>query len=448
MVVAVWVSGAVAAQTPYSPGAAASTAPVAEAPEAAPAVTAPPVHPNDALRQWLDATSWVASLKSLPWAGTTWFQGGFPGHPDSILAGPDLDGAPTPTRYYLEADYLVWWIKASHTPPLLTVGNVNDDNPGALNQPSTLVLVGGNIDNFDRSGGRFTVGYWLTPDQSVGVEGSFFFIDQRSVVFRAASGADGSPLLARPFYNISDRVEDADPVSIPGSLAGSIAFTFRSRLFGAEANARLNGLQGDWYSAHWLAGFRFAQLDEHFGVGEVLDELPIGTSNHVAITDDFNARTRFYGGQIGSLWEFRHDRWVLALKGKVALGTSDENVSIQGITRLTSSTDKTSVFPAGLLAVPTNNGVYSRHRFAVLPEGDVNLNYELTDHLRLHMGYSIVYLSSVVRPGDQIDRTINVNQLPTAQGPGVVNSPFRPAFTFHGTDFWAQGLNFGLEFSF
>ena len=47
--------------------------------------------------------------------------------------------------------------------------------------------------------------------------------------------------------------------------------------------------------------------------------------------------------------------------------------------------------------------------------------------------------------GDQIDLTVNPTQLATPTGPGTLVGPARPAFQFDGTDFWAQGINFGME---
>ncbi|HEV3261967.1 MAG TPA: BBP7 family outer membrane beta-barrel protein, partial [Gemmataceae bacterium] len=82
---------------------------------------------------------------------------------------------------------------------------------------------------------------------------------------------------------------------------------------------------------------------------------------------------------------------------------------------------------------PTNIGTYSRDRFAVVPEATVRVGYELTEYLRASLGYTFLYCSEVVRPGDQIDRLL---------GPG------HPAFFFSGTDFWAQGIDAQLEFRF
>jgi hypothetical protein len=41
-----------------------------------------------------------------------------------------------------------------------------------------------------------------------------------------------------------------------------------------------------------------------------------------------------------------------------------------------------------------------------------------------------------------------VTQFPIRSGNGPLVGSARPAFTFDGTDFWAQGLNFGVELSY
>jgi len=50
-----------------------------------------------------------------------------------------------------------------------------------------------------------------------------------------------------------------------------------------------------------------------------------------------------------------------------------------------------------------------------------------------------------VRAGNQIDLVVNPNLVPPPIAP---LDPLRPAFQFHGSDFWAQGMNLGLEFRF
>jgi hypothetical protein len=63
--------------------------------------------------------------------------------------------------------------------------------------------------------------------------------------------------------------------------------------------------------------------------------------------------------------------------------------------------------------------------------------------MRAFIGYDFLYLSSVARAGNQVDLRTNGSLItPTPSGPS------NPPFAFHGTDYWAQGVNFGLEFRY
>ena len=66
-------------------------------------------------------------------------------------------------------------------------------------------------------------------------------------------------------------------------------------------------------------------------------------------------------------------------------------------------------------------------------------------HLKVFAGYSLLWVNTVARAGEQIDPVVNVSQFPIRSGNGPLAGPARPAFDFHATDFWAQGVSFGLE---
>ena len=102
----------------------------------------------------------------------------------------------------------------------------------------------------------------------------------------------------------------------------------------------------------------------------------------------------------------------------------------------------------GTLALPSNSGIRHGSDFAVVPEVNLNVHYQVTSYLTATVGYSYLYWSSVVRPGDQIDRSVDSRQIPTGQNyvPGVAATS--PASQFRRTDFWANGVNFGLAFQF
>jgi hypothetical protein len=97
--------------------------------------------------------------------------------------------------------------------------------------------------------------------------------------------------------------------------------------------------------------------------------------------------------------------------------------------------------PGLTFALPTNIGITSRNEFAVIPEFQLQVSYDFTPNLRAFAGYNYLYWSEVVRPGDQIDRVVNASQ---RQG-GVLLGAARPQPRFESTDFWAQGLNVGMQ---
>ena len=97
-----------------------------------------------------------------------------------------------------------------------------------------------------------------------------------------------------------------------------------------------------------------------------------------------------------------------------------------------------------MLAQGTNIGTFTSNNFALIPQFDFTLGYDLTCRLRATVGYTFMYWTRVARPGDQIDTSVNLSQL----GPnGLVGAP-RPAVTGTTSDFWAQGLNVGLAYRF
>ena len=96
---------------------------------------------------------------------------------------------------------------------------------------------------------------------------------------------------------------------------------------------------------------------------------------------------------------------------------------------------------AGLLAQGTNLGSRSTNEFSVIPEGTTAVGYQVTEGIRAFVAYSALYWTNVTRAGDQIDMVVNATQIP----PGTLNGAARPGVTGTKTDFWAQGVSFGVE---
>jgi len=318
-----------------------------------------------------------------------------------------------------------------------------------LGQPGTRTLFGGNINNDERSGARFDAGYWLSDDHSLGVDAGFLFLGKQSVGFNASSL--GSPILAEPFRDARTGQERSVGLAFPGFQSGFVNDSLTSQLWGAEVNARSEVLHGDNYRLSLLTGFRHLELIETLNTAEattftlanpVLGGFNIRSSDRIG-TGDF-----FYGGQIGADGEITSGPFSLRGVGKIAFGSTHEVVDINGSTTSTTLTGVPSTIHSGFLARPSNIGRYSRDEFAVVPEAGLTLGYAVRSHIRTTLGYSFLYNSNVLRPGDQIDRTMNLTQIPPPLGSGNLVGPARPAFNFQGTDYWAQGVNFGVEFRY
>jgi hypothetical protein len=332
-------------------------------------------------------------------------------------------------------------------PPLVTTAPVG--STGALGAPGTTLLFGGHIDNEERSGGRFTAGYWFDDCHTLALESTFFFLANRNVNFAANSNT--FPVLARPFFNLNSGTQFSEVTTSPGLATGGISVNTFSHLWGAEINLRYNVCDNCAWRFDLLGGFRYLRLREGLDIQESIladAAAPMFAGDMIVVNDDFNTRNQFYGGQIGYRLGWTHNRWSIDWLAKVALGDTRQTVDIQGNQLITTPAGSTTLFNGGLLALNSNIGSFSRDRFSVVPETDLILGFRVTPHIKLLIGYSFLYWSNVVRPGNQIDRVIDVSQIPNSGLMATPTGQGRPAVLFKSTDFWAQGISFGMEFTF
>ena len=103
---------------------------------------------------------------------------------------------------------------------------------------------------------------------------------------------------------------------------------------------------------------------------------------------------------------------------KMAVGNTRQTVRIIGQTTINDPNDPpVQTLPGGLLTQTSNIGMYKQNQFSVVPELNLDLGYQLTDHLKATFGYTFIYWSNVVRAGDQISRDVNPNLLPPPADP-------------------------------
>jgi hypothetical protein len=364
---------------------------------------------------------------------------------DRCCACPCLQG-----RLEVRAEYLLWWAKGDPVPPLVTTSPADTSraDAGVLGQPGTSILFGdSDLNDQTRSGGRFTADYWFGCDHCLGIEAGYLFLGDHTDSYQNSS--DGTPILARPFYNIQTASEDAGLIAYPGVQTGSINIADRTEFDGAEVLLRSSWFRQCGGNLDFLLGYRYLRLADNLQIGESETSTdteegaaPVGTQ--YASSDGFRTLNQFNGADLGADAQWHCCGWSLDLLMKLGLGNTNSHVSVNGATTITEPGAGTANYPGGFLAQQSNIGNYSRNDFAVVPELGATVGYDLTCRLRLTLGYTFLFWSSVARPGDQIDTTLNPSQFP----PGALTGVPAPQFKMAMTDYWAQGVNLGLDFRF
>lgn len=374
--------------------------------------------------------------------------------------GSDINwGVPVLDRVWVGMEYLGWAMKSARLPAVVTTSPLGTsvDESGVLGVDTTILFGDDTIHDRMRSGGRLRGGFWLTPDNTHGFEGSYFGVDGHDVVFYALGAGDR--ILARPYQDAVTGQPASLVTAYPGLQDGSLLATADLEFSGAEALYRRVLLREPYRQFDLLLGYRYGRLFDQFRVHEELlsldDDSGFATDALVERTDLFKAINRFHGGEIGL-----EGRWMgsggltLKLLGKAALGASLSRFLVEGSTVVSEpQTDAatgrselvvTERHEGGLLSQPSNIGRYNTDTFAFLGELGVSLEYVWSPNVRLSFGYTLVYWSDVARALDHVDTTIN----PTQFRSGDLQGADRPEFRFALEDFWAQGLNAGLEIDF
>jgi hypothetical protein len=272
--------------------------------------------------------------------------------------------------------------------------------------------------------------------------------------------------------------------------SGDFSIHSWSFLQGGEANVTFNLSRGRNWTVDALVGLRFVDLQEKLSISTDLRQahnsetifdpalglptgaLPVVVSfvGTVDRTDNYETRNNFYGGQIGARGSYSWGRLSLEGGAQVGIGTMHESADISGLTVKSGVTSNSPTMPIFLAGIPltvasgpgqitspnintayggvfsqSNAGHYTHNAFAVVPEANLKLRYNFNERWSASLGYSFLYMSSVARPGDQINRVVNPLSLSVpATGTLLPNPPYQ----IHSSDYWAQGFDLGLMFRF
>ncbi len=358
------------------------------------------------------------------------------------------------------AEYLLWIFPKRHDTALIaTDGSVNGVAGNSLARAGD-----GRLDRRVWSGGQVTFGYWIAEPnhyaplmdiKTFGVESRFFVIGERSVTARN----DSSPVIVRPFFDLNRRIDNAVVVAAPGLATGSIAATAKLNMWGSEANVWKSINTSGPYPTCGLgvmAGFRYLELNPEIEINRVsvfgsnLAQFPAFLTlagSRIQETERFSIRNQFYGGQFGATSRLFLDGFFVDTTLKLALGSNNQQLTIEGNQIRTLPNGSTVVSRGALLALPSNSGSFSKVKFSQVPELDTSINWPVLSSLTFRFDFTAMYWSKVLRAREQIDTNIDVTQIPNFPGAaGVPSSGLQqPGVTFTQSDLWVLGVGVGVE---
>jgi hypothetical protein len=346
-----------------------------------------------------------------------------------------------PGRMWTEVEFLLWWSNGRYYPPLATSGN-----PPVL--PTASILFGGERENESpRPGGRLEVGLWLDPWQRLGIGGHLTAVRDALGDFRVTS--DEYPFLGRPVQEFSNGTFVENALTVASSTrpsTGWLNIHTNSEVLASDLFVRSLLGRTPRSRVDLLYGYQFSRINEDLAISSFTTAAPYTLS----VTDKFATMNEFHGGHFGLLSELRRGPWGLELQTKFGLGNMHQTAVISGEqVATTSGTPDTR--SRGLLATTTNSGIHEQDDFCFMQDVGLKLAYRPTERLKLSFGYSMLFWSSVLRPGNVVDTRIDTRLLPPNPGqasPALTGNELYPAFSFNSKAMYLQGLNVGLECQF
>ncbi len=236
-------------------------------------------------------------------------------------------------------------------------------------------------------------------------------------------------------------------VGFPGVARGSLEIAAVSHAFyGGNVDLSERIIDHGPVRLFGLFGYRYMHYEDSLGINTQI--MPQGglvvPGTTISTADSFSARNQFNGVEGGFRLQVCRGDWFLEALTKVAFGRNNDVVNVNGGTLTTVPGFAPLPQPGGIYALMSNIGQQPFNELAFAADVGLTLGWNVSDHVRLRLGYYFLFWNNVARAGDQVDTFLNRNFFP----PAIPVGPLRPELMVRVSDLWAQSITFGVEFRY
>jgi hypothetical protein len=357
-------------------------------------------------------------------------------------------------RWHATWEFLYWWnTNGADLPPMAGTGFGGFVGVGEV---SLAGGVGAGLDFRGNPGGRLTWGYWCGDGEcdTYGWDVIFFTVPETGLTLRT----EHAPAAGRNFKDARTGAESSLLIAFPGVATGNLTIDATTHTWGTDLNVLANLINDpvvDGYRLDLHLGLRYLELLETLRLASVTgffrEDLPPEfesfTGDTIQVYDNFLNRNQFFGPQVGVIFTLYGEVGDLELRGKVACGTTHQTNVINGFQIRNDDDGRETISSGGLLALPSNIGKHTKEYFTIVPEMTATLRKRVCDNLYFTVGGTFIFWNRVIRPGDQIDRVVDLNQLPNFGTPGpLLSGVARPGVNFNQSYYTIYGLTIGAQF--
>ena len=361
-----------------------------------------------------------------------------------------------PGRFWFQGEYMLWWTNGAHLPAMVSTQTAN----GALE----TVFGDRTIRDGDHDGYRIDMGMWLDCCHCWGVEGEYFDFRGKPDNYDSglSNGYDNGtffPIVRALFDPNADPLTSPNPqisgIGFPTRFVGRVTVDtsdyFQSAGLWLRRNLRAAEWAGKDGDVPWtdssartfrldaVSGYRFTRLID--GVNARDDEMDVNPASANLWTEytnvyNYRATNNFNGWELGLDAAMTRGRWSLDVLAKAAIGVNNQDFQFFNLYRVDQSVAQNGINQQ------TASQEIARNVFSWIPELNVTAGYQVMEHVKVTIGYDLVYWSAVVRAADQIAE-------PTTGYPyGSLTGTTQLPNTLNQSYFWAQGLRMGGEVRF